>query len=32
LVIAGASFEPVTVSSLQLLMARKSVIGWPSGT
>jgi D-arabinose 1-dehydrogenase-like Zn-dependent alcohol dehydrogenase len=32
LVIVGASFEPFAVSSVQLLMARKSVMGWPSGT
>ena len=32
LLIVGASFEPFAVSSSQLLMARKSVTGWPSGT
>jgi D-arabinose 1-dehydrogenase-like Zn-dependent alcohol dehydrogenase len=32
LVIVGASFEPFSVTSVQLLMARKSIIGWPSGT
>jgi D-arabinose 1-dehydrogenase-like Zn-dependent alcohol dehydrogenase len=32
LVIVGASAEPFAVSSFQLLMARKSVMGWPSGT
>ncbi|MFZ1886807.1 MAG: alcohol dehydrogenase [Candidatus Binataceae bacterium] len=32
LVLIGASPEPFAVSSLQLLMARKSLIGWPSGT
>jgi D-arabinose 1-dehydrogenase-like Zn-dependent alcohol dehydrogenase len=32
LVIVGASAEPFAVSSLPLLMARKSVSGWPSGT
>jgi D-arabinose 1-dehydrogenase-like Zn-dependent alcohol dehydrogenase len=32
LLIVGASFEPFAVSSVQLLMARKSVMGWPSGT
>jgi D-arabinose 1-dehydrogenase-like Zn-dependent alcohol dehydrogenase len=32
LVIVGASAEPFTVSSFQLLMARKSIVGWPSGT
>ena len=28
----GVSFEPFSVSSPQLLMARKSVMSWPSGT
>jgi D-arabinose 1-dehydrogenase-like Zn-dependent alcohol dehydrogenase len=32
LVIVGASPEPFAVSSLQLIMARKSIMGWPSGT
>jgi D-arabinose 1-dehydrogenase-like Zn-dependent alcohol dehydrogenase len=32
LLIVGASVKPFQVSSLQLLMARKSVAGWPSGT
>ena len=32
LVIVGASTEPFAVSSLQLIGARKSIIGWPSGT
>jgi len=32
LVTIGVSFEPFSVSSPQLLMARKSVMGWPSGT
>ena len=32
LVIVGASAEPFAVSSFQLLMARKSIVGWPSGT
>jgi D-arabinose 1-dehydrogenase-like Zn-dependent alcohol dehydrogenase len=32
LVIVGASAEPFAVSSFQLLMARKSITGWPSGT
>jgi D-arabinose 1-dehydrogenase-like Zn-dependent alcohol dehydrogenase len=32
LVIVGASAEPFTVSSFQLLGARKSLMGWPSGT
>jgi D-arabinose 1-dehydrogenase-like Zn-dependent alcohol dehydrogenase len=32
LVIVGASADPFSVSSFQLLMARKSIAGWPSGT
>jgi len=32
LVTIAVSFEPFSVSSPQLLMARKSVMGWPSGT
>lgn len=32
LVIIGASARPFAVSSLQLLSARKSIVGWPSGT
>jgi D-arabinose 1-dehydrogenase-like Zn-dependent alcohol dehydrogenase len=32
LVLIGASPEPFSVSSFQLLMARKSIVGWPSGT
>ena len=32
LVLVGASPEPFAVSSFQLLMARKSIAGWPSGT
>jgi len=32
LVLVGASPEPFSVSSFQLLMARKSIVGWPSGT
>jgi D-arabinose 1-dehydrogenase-like Zn-dependent alcohol dehydrogenase len=32
LVIVGASPEPFAVSSFQLLGARKSIMGWPSGT
>ena len=30
--IVGASPEPFAVSSFQLIGARKSIIGWPSGT
>lgn len=32
LVLVGASPEPFAVSSFQLLNARKSITGWPSGT
>jgi D-arabinose 1-dehydrogenase-like Zn-dependent alcohol dehydrogenase len=32
LVIVGASPEPFPVSSLQLIMVRKGISGWPSGT
>jgi propanol-preferring alcohol dehydrogenase len=32
LIIVGASAEPFAVSSLQLIMLRKSIAGWPSGT
>jgi D-arabinose 1-dehydrogenase-like Zn-dependent alcohol dehydrogenase len=32
LVIVGASAEPFAVSSLQLLRARRAIVGWPSGT
>ena len=32
LVLVGASAEPFAVSSFQLLNARKSIAGWPSGT
>jgi D-arabinose 1-dehydrogenase-like Zn-dependent alcohol dehydrogenase len=32
LVVVGASADPFAVSSLQLLLVRKSIVGWPSGT
>ena len=32
LLIVGAGFESLTVTPIQLLMARRSVSGWPSGT
>ncbi len=32
LVIVGAAPEPLSVSPLQLIMARRSIHGWPSGT
>jgi D-arabinose 1-dehydrogenase-like Zn-dependent alcohol dehydrogenase len=31
-IVLGASAEPIEVSPLMLLMARKGVVGWPSGT
>ena len=32
LVVVGASTEPFSITSVQLLLARKSIMGWPSGT
>ena len=32
LVVVGASTEPFAVSSLQILLTHRSIIGWPSGT
>src|SRR5712691_10943539 len=32
LLVIGASFEPLTVSPLQLIGGRKAIQGWPSGT
>jgi D-arabinose 1-dehydrogenase-like Zn-dependent alcohol dehydrogenase len=32
LLVVGAPFEPMEVSALQLLMARRGIHGWPSGT
>lgn len=32
LVIVGAPFEPMEISAIQLLMARRAIQGWPSGT
>lgn len=32
LLVVGAPFEPMEVSVLQLLMARRGIQGWPSGT
>jgi len=32
LVVIGASPEPFSITSLQLIMARKTIQGWPSGT
>jgi D-arabinose 1-dehydrogenase-like Zn-dependent alcohol dehydrogenase len=32
LVIVGAAPEPLSISPLQIIMARRSIQGWPSGT
>jgi D-arabinose 1-dehydrogenase-like Zn-dependent alcohol dehydrogenase len=32
LVVVGATPEPLSVSPLQLILARRSILGWPSGT
>ncbi len=32
LVVVGADMEPIAVAPVQLLMKRRSVLGWPSGT
>jgi D-arabinose 1-dehydrogenase-like Zn-dependent alcohol dehydrogenase len=32
LLVVGAPFEPLEVSAVQLLMARRGIQGWPSGT
>jgi D-arabinose 1-dehydrogenase-like Zn-dependent alcohol dehydrogenase len=32
LLVVGAPFEPMEVSAVQLLMARRGIQGWPSGT
>jgi D-arabinose 1-dehydrogenase-like Zn-dependent alcohol dehydrogenase len=32
MVIVGAALEPFAVSSMQLLLTHRSIIGWPSGT
>jgi len=32
LLVLGASTEPLTISPIQLIMGRKSIQGWPSGT
>jgi D-arabinose 1-dehydrogenase-like Zn-dependent alcohol dehydrogenase len=32
LVIVGASPDPFAVSSMQLILAHRSIVGWPSGT
>ena len=32
LVIVGASMEPLSISPIQLIQNRRSILGWPSGT
>ncbi len=32
LLVVGASFDPINVTPVQLIMARRSIRGWPSGT
>ncbi len=32
LLVVGADMQPLSISPLQLIMARRSVVGWPSGT
>lgn len=32
LIIVGVASEPIQLSSVDLIMARRSVVGWPSGT
>ena len=32
LVILGAAVEPVQVPAIPLIMGRRSIMGWPSGT
>lgn len=32
LIVIGAAMDPIEVSSIALLMARRSIVGWPSGT
>ena len=32
LIILGAPFDPIPVSALTLILARRSIAGWPSGT
>ena len=32
LLVVGASMEPISVSPAQLLLTRRSILGWPSGT
>jgi D-arabinose 1-dehydrogenase-like Zn-dependent alcohol dehydrogenase len=32
LLVVGASADPINVTPVQLIMARRSIRGWPSGT
>ncbi|HKT33270.1 MAG TPA: alcohol dehydrogenase [Nitrospira sp.] len=32
LLVVGASTDPITVTPVQLIMSRRSILGWPSGT
>jgi D-arabinose 1-dehydrogenase-like Zn-dependent alcohol dehydrogenase len=32
LIVVGAAFEPLAVSPLQIVLSRRSIQGWPSGT
>jgi D-arabinose 1-dehydrogenase-like Zn-dependent alcohol dehydrogenase len=32
LVVLGASTDPMTVTPIQLIGARRTILGWPSGT
>jgi D-arabinose 1-dehydrogenase-like Zn-dependent alcohol dehydrogenase len=32
LIVLGAPFEPVSISFLDLIMKRRSIVGWPSGS
>jgi D-arabinose 1-dehydrogenase-like Zn-dependent alcohol dehydrogenase len=32
LIVVGAAFEPMAVSPLQIVLSRRSIQGWPSGT
>jgi D-arabinose 1-dehydrogenase-like Zn-dependent alcohol dehydrogenase len=32
LIVLGAAEDPLEISAIQLIMARRSIVGWPSGT
>lgn len=32
LIIVGAAFDPLEISAISLIMKRRSIVGWPSGT